>query len=184
MQAAKLRLRQLQSCLTSPFTSIRSDSDQPSSSSAGSLPVETAASGGGSRIESAEHAKSPSVGQSAVKCSTSQGSSAQLPSNRGQHSRQRRGSKVGCIQNAWHDTPSAQLQQMPKTVGINTPTDHKHDTEDDESCVVCMEAASQVVFQPCNHAVVCKVCAAKIFGQTRECPLCRCKIQGLKQLPC
>jgi uncharacterized membrane protein YkvA (DUF1232 family) len=41
-----------------------------------------------------------------------------------------------------------------------------------EECVVCMEQASRVLFQPCRHLVTCQQCAPGL----RTCPVCRCAI--------
>ena len=54
--------------------------------------------------------------------------------------------------------------------------------EDFTLCVVCMDAAPQVRFQPCAHAVTCKLCASKILVQTGECPMCRCQLSALDLL--
>lgn len=56
------------------------------------------------------------------------------------------------------------------------------DEEDYTLCVVCMEAATQIKFQPCAHAVTCKLCAGKILLQTGECPMCRCQLSALDVL--
>ena len=39
-------------------------------------------------------------------------------------------------------------------------------------CVVCMDAARSVRFQPCQHAVCCGPCATVILDTTGRCPLC------------
>ena len=57
------------------------------------------------------------------------------------------------------------------------------DGELHEPCAVCLEALPQVIFQPCGHAVACKVCADMIFKRARECPMCRCPLKGLVPLP-
>uniref|UniRef100_H3CP31 Leucine rich repeat and sterile alpha motif containing 1 n=1 Tax=Tetraodon nigroviridis TaxID=99883 RepID=H3CP31_TETNG len=39
-------------------------------------------------------------------------------------------------------------------------------------CVVCMEAAAQIIFLPCGHVCCCQVCSDAVQG----CPLCRSNI--------
>uniref|UniRef100_A0A674PJT8 Leucine rich repeat and sterile alpha motif containing 1 n=1 Tax=Takifugu rubripes TaxID=31033 RepID=A0A674PJT8_TAKRU len=39
-------------------------------------------------------------------------------------------------------------------------------------CVVCMEAAAQIIFLPCGHVCCCQVCSGALQG----CPLCRSTI--------
>ena len=53
----------------------------------------------------------------------------------------------------------------------------KSPTADSEACVICMEAAVQVLFKPCMHAIVCQACSALCAARTNECPMCRCHVQ-------
>lgn len=53
----------------------------------------------------------------------------------------------------------------------------------DSLCIICMEVQADVVFQPCSHNVTCRQCAAKVLAQTCECPMCRCRLQGLVLQP-
>ena len=43
-------------------------------------------------------------------------------------------------------------------------------------CIICWEAAPNVLLQPCGHICACSGCAA-LLGQS-DCPMCRCKVQG------
>lgn len=56
------------------------------------------------------------------------------------------------------------------------------DQDDYSLCIVCMEAAPQVKFQPCAHSVTCWPCGHKILLQTGECPMCRCTLSALDTL--
>ncbi len=56
------------------------------------------------------------------------------------------------------------------------------DINDDQSCVICMEAPAQICFQPCGHAITCKACAGRVWAKTRECPFCRAPLQSLEQI--
>ena len=42
----------------------------------------------------------------------------------------------------------------------------RDEAQDRNECIVCMERPRAVVFQPCNHCVVCATCA------TDKCPFC------------
>ncbi|KAL3071785.1 hypothetical protein niasHS_016884 [Heterodera schachtii] len=49
------------------------------------------------------------------------------------------------------------------------------------TCIICMDKERNVVFTPCEHAVVCDLCAANIMNSSdaavkKHCPLCRSKI--------
>ncbi|KAL3082460.1 hypothetical protein niasHT_032823 [Heterodera trifolii] len=49
------------------------------------------------------------------------------------------------------------------------------------TCIICMDKERSVVFTPCQHAVVCDLCAANIMNSSdaavkKHCPLCRSKI--------
>ncbi len=52
------------------------------------------------------------------------------------------------------------------------------DDGDDGLCVICMEAAAAILFQPCLHAVACAACALKIAARSNECPMCRSHVQS------
>ena len=52
--------------------------------------------------------------------------------------------------------------------------------EDYNLCVICIENAPQVRFQPCAHVVTCKPCASKVLLQTGECPMCRSQLSALE----
>lgn len=45
--------------------------------------------------------------------------------------------------------------------------------QDGDECVVCTDAANEVVFIPCGHFCTCAACAGRIKA---TCPLCRAKI--------
>ena len=59
----------------------------------------------------------------------------------------------------------------------------QHEAELDSCCIVCMEAQSHVIFQPCGHKITCRQCAAKVLAQSCECPMCRCRLHGLLLQP-
>ena len=44
---------------------------------------------------------------------------------------------------------------------------------EDRLCVVCMEASRGVVFRPCDHFVVCALCAERL----RCCPMCMVDVE-------
>ena len=59
----------------------------------------------------------------------------------------------------------------------------RDEADADSLCIICMEVQAHVVFQPCSHNVTCRQCAAKVLAQTCECPMCRCRLQGLVLQP-
>ncbi len=78
------------------------------------------------------------------------------------------------------------LQQLRAADKRSQPCDDaaaaaKYSTDDDNDdgvCVICMEAAAAVAFQPCLHAVACAQCALKITARSNGCPMCRNHIQS------
>ncbi|RZK64823.1 MAG: RING-HC finger protein [Pedobacter sp.] len=48
---------------------------------------------------------------------------------------------------------------------------------EDDMCVVCMDAPSVMHFSPCGHQVTCAQCAENIAAKNSECPMCRCRLQ-------
>lgn len=46
--------------------------------------------------------------------------------------------------------------------------------KDERLCKVCLDGPVSHVFIPCGHAVCCGTCV----GNIKECPLCRCRLQG------
>ena len=42
-------------------------------------------------------------------------------------------------------------------------------------CIICWEAAANVLLQPCGHICACSECAALL--EHLDCPMCRCKVQ-------
>lgn len=55
--------------------------------------------------------------------------------------------------------------------------------EDFDLCVICIEVAPQVRFQPCSHVVACEACASKVLLRCGECPMCRYQLAALELLP-
>lgn len=49
-------------------------------------------------------------------------------------------------------------------------------------CVVCLEEDSSYAFIPCGHRCVCESCAKNLEATTKECPLCRSKIQLIMKI--
>ena len=50
--------------------------------------------------------------------------------------------------------------------------------EGEQKCVVCLEAARDVVFMPCFHVVSCWNCGLRVS----ECPVCRVAIQQKRRV--
>ena len=42
-------------------------------------------------------------------------------------------------------------------------------------CIICWEAAPNVLLQPCGHICACSGCAALL--EHSDCPMCRCKVE-------
>ena len=63
--------------------------------------------------------------------------------------------------------PPSGLQREQAQQKLLAKVKHERDeAQDRNECIVCMERPRAVVFQPCNHCVVCATCA------TDKCPFC------------
>jgi len=56
------------------------------------------------------------------------------------------------------------------------PVEHVtiYEDEDELDCIICMDGPKAIVFIPCGHYSVCKVCSSKLEN---KCPICRSKIK-------
>lgn len=63
--------------------------------------------------------------------------------------------------------PMAEL--ITKRPSLTEKNEHLPKTDVDLKCVVCLDGAKEIVFQPCWHQVTCPECAVRL----KECPLCR-----------
>ena len=45
-------------------------------------------------------------------------------------------------------------------------------------CVVCLEVPKTHAFMPCLHRCCCPDCAALLFANENDCPICRAKVTG------
>ena len=85
--------------------------------------------------------------------------------------------------------PHLQRNQPPLSVrpqhaqSLKSKAQAYADEEYDSLCVICMEAAPAVMFQPCLHAVACKACASKVAACSNACPMCRCEVHLAVPLP-
>jgi hypothetical protein len=70
---------------------------------------------------------------------------------------------------------SSSVPAAPLTSGT-VPT--SGGSQDVPQCVVCMDGPVEVMFNPCGHIKVCRICAQA----TRECPVCRQPIQGITRV--
>ena len=66
---------------------------------------------------------------------------------------------------------------QPKPAQANAHASASSDTGFATSeCIICWEAAPNVLLQPCGHICACSGCAALL--DLSDCPMCRCKVQG------
>lgn len=48
--------------------------------------------------------------------------------------------------------------------------------DDDYKCIICIESVKSVIFRPCLHMALCKVCFESLIK--KECPICKSIIKG------
>ena len=74
------------------------------------------------------------------------------------------------------NSPIADVHSFPEGESLKTTAANhlprKSTSEIDLKCVVCLDGAKEIVFQPCWHQVTCPECAVRL----KECPLCRERI--------
>eukprot|EP01083_Nonionella_stella_P050535 134407_1 len=78
-----------------------------------------------------------------------------------------------------------------KTIGLNDLYERKHSMDDalgvvnDEIesrhkntalCITCLNNEPKVLFQPCNHIVMCKDCTKKL--KSNKCPICKGRVEN------
>ena len=203
LQAARLKLRQLQAAAATPLDSSHAQQSVPQYSPyaaaqewttvrrqpppgrpAHPTAADAASASQSLPAESAEFTSSPNNGRPARRKAAKNLRAGQLSDIAGRaimQSSQHVTAKaaVAHVQPGMAQRTSDQAQFHRASCSAASDPD---ELDDDDSCVVCMEALPQVSFQPCSHAIVCRPCAAKIFAGSCECPLCRSTIQGLTQL--
>ncbi len=57
-----------------------------------------------------------------------------------------------------------------------------HEAEDD-ACVICLDQAADVIFQPCSHCVTCTACAKLVAQRKQPCPMCRTAVSSFQKMP-
>ena len=53
-----------------------------------------------------------------------------------------------------------------------------YEDEEEAECLICMDAAKDVVLVPCGHYCLCAPCAQRLDG---KCPMCRAPIRQVAQ---
>jgi hypothetical protein len=61
------------------------------------------------------------------------------------------------------------------TLGVDDDNPRQLTTIKELTCVICMEYAKDVVFEPCGHLATCVECARSLHAQP-ACPMCRREI--------
>jgi hypothetical protein len=50
-------------------------------------------------------------------------------------------------------------------------------------CLVCFERAANIVAKPCNHAILCKLCASEFILDKIKCPICNLPFETILSIP-
>jgi len=72
-----------------------------------------------------------------------------------------------------------------KNLGTSLPEDNIKDRSElkeiyiADDCVICLDEKPNVVFGPCGHSCMCKVCFEQMQKIKQQCPLCRRPITNL-----
>lgn len=51
--------------------------------------------------------------------------------------------------------------------------------EEEHLCFICYEQKADVALVPCGHGGQCYVCARRMLGLDRRCPMCRASVMGV-----
>jgi hypothetical protein len=74
------------------------------------------------------------------------------------------------------------MQQMQAQLGVVVPAAPAENQEDNQ-CVVCMDAPKSRILLPCLHQCVCEACAQRMLElDTPSCPVCRAHIERIGQV--
>ena len=81
-----------------------------------------------------------------------------------------------------YDTPSGDAHAYPPPPPVQpAPISSSAQTSDDaNTCVICMDAPIDTLFEPCMHSKCCQSCGNGL--QPRLCPICRTPIQQVKRI--
>jgi hypothetical protein len=72
------------------------------------------------------------------------------------------------------------MQRMQAQLGVAAAPAEK---QEDNQCVVCMDAPKSRILLPCLHQCVCEACAQRILEvDTPSCPVCRARIERIGQV--
>ena len=86
--------------------------------------------------------------------------------------------EAGMVRSADAESSSAQSQHRQQQSGVMEPRPSAP-SENDNTCVVCLEAPKNTLVYPCKHMVMCGVCTEKLVkaaGKPAVCPVCRSRI--------
>jgi myosin heavy subunit len=86
--------------------------------------------------------------------------------------------EAGLVRSADAESSSAQSQHRQQQSGVMEPRPSAP-SENDNTCVVCLEAPKNTLVYPCKHMVMCGVCTEKLVkaaGKPAVCPVCRSRI--------
>jgi hypothetical protein len=71
-----------------------------------------------------------------------------------------------------------ELQQVQAELGSGAPQ-----PDEDDQCVVCMDAAKDRAVRPCMHVCVCETCARLLMIENApRCPVCRGPIEHIERV--
>ena len=72
-----------------------------------------------------------------------------------------------------HDLATDDAKPRPPQDGAQETSDSAASLATSE-CIICWEAAPNVLLQPCGHICACSGCVALL--EPSDCPVCRCKV--------
>jgi len=75
-----------------------------------------------------------------------------------------------------HATFDDGVKGVDKSVEISTKIMDRYGLEDQDPCLVCLEAERNTILLPCRHSPVCERCLLEI--RKPQCPVCRANLDG------
>jgi hypothetical protein len=71
------------------------------------------------------------------------------------------------------------LQQIQAQLGVPPAAPAPHSDDDEDQCVLCLDAPKDHIIAPCGHQCVCGACAEKLKKARHPlCPFCRAPISS------
>lgn len=73
------------------------------------------------------------------------------------------------------DEPTSDVNNEMNEEAPEFDDNKRHASNNDASCVICIDRTRELVFFPCRHVIVCEPCWAEVIADetNSKCPVCK-----------